>query len=36
MDAGANAFVLKSAIATELLTTVDAVRQGRRADVSIR
>ncbi|MBK8114150.1 MAG: response regulator transcription factor [Candidatus Accumulibacter sp.] len=36
MDAGANAFVLKSAIATELLTTVDAVRQGRREDVSIR
>jgi two-component system secretion response regulator SsrB len=34
MEAGADAFVLKRAIATELLSAVDAVRGGRSAEVS--
>jgi len=34
MEAGADAFVLKRAIATDLLSAVDAVRGGRSADVS--
>jgi DNA-binding NarL/FixJ family response regulator len=34
MEAGADAFVLKRAIATELLSAVDAVRGGRSAEAS--
>jgi len=34
MEAGADAFVLKRAIATDLLAAVDAVRQGRTAGAS--
>jgi DNA-binding NarL/FixJ family response regulator len=34
MQAGADAFVVKRAIVTDLLAAVDAVRQGLRADVS--
>ncbi len=36
MDAGADAFVLKRAIAIDLLDAVNAIRQGRPAGVPIR